>query len=82
MLLGFEQFVTASIINRVIHGCGVPRLQSAYALRELFGTVGEVLGKLRSDVKAEDKCLVIARSDGVVQKFDRGFLLKFETLAN
>ena len=54
------------------------RSQSANADQKLLGVVGKVLGDLGSQVKANDKGLVVLPPDRLFQKLDGCFLLEPE----
>ena len=51
------------------------------SVSELSAIIREILRDLGRHVKAHDKCLVVAGMDGLIQKFDRGFLLELEAVA-
>ena len=81
-LLLLEQFVAAGKVERVIHRGAAARPQHAHADRKMFGAVGEILGHFGSGVEADHECLVIARANDGIQKFDGCFLLELEAVAH
>src|SRR5271167_3223410 len=52
------------------------------AYRKLLGVAGEVLRDLGSEVKANDKSLVVLRPNCLFQKLDSRFLLEFKSTSH
>src|SRR5580704_350134 len=77
-----EQFVAAGKIKGIIKRRAASRTQLAHSLSEHLSLVGEVLRDFGCRVKAHHKRLIVTRTHGLIQKFNRRLLLELEAVAN
>src|SRR6476620_2161914 len=78
----FHKFVAAGEVERVIEGGAASGTEFVDAVGQSFGTAGEILRHLRSNVEAYNEGDVLTWMDSLVQKFDRGFLFELESVAH
>src|ERR1035438_2748152 len=76
-----QQLVPTCIVESIVHCREAARSQRANADRKLLGVVGEVLRDLGSQVKADDKGLVVLPPDRLFQELHGRFLLELEATA-
>ena len=77
-----QQLVAAGKIKRVVERRAAAGTQFVHSARQQLGIVGEILRNLGRHVKAHHKRLVVARTNRLVQKLDRRFLLELEAVAH
>jgi len=78
--LRFEQLVTAGKIQSVVHRRSPAGFECTHAPREGLCIVGEILRDLGSHIKTDHERPVVSRPHRLIEKLDRRFLLKFETV--
>src|SRR5258708_4844381 len=75
-----QQLVPAGIVERIVHGRQIARLQLVNTGDKLVAVSGEVLCDFGLQVKTDDKGLIVLRPNRLAQKLDGRFLLELKAI--